>query len=889
LTSVPERLSAALADRYRIERELGQGGMATVYLAEDLKHDRRVAIKVLRPHLASTVGPDRFLREIRIAAQLQHPHILPLLDSGAAGDSLYYVMPFVEGESLRDRLTRQGELPVQETVKLITEVVDALGYAHARGLIHRDVKPDNIMLSGRHALVMDFGVAKALSEASGRNQLTTAGVSLGTPTYMSPEQASADPQLDARVDIYAVGVLAYEMLTGYPPFHGLDPQQTLIAHVTQAPVPIDQRRPGLSAPLASVVMRCLEKRPADRFQSADELLAVLEPLATPSGGITPTATRPLRVVKAPSLRPLMMVLGVALIVLAAWVGWRLFRPRSLSIVVDNIRQVTREPEAEIHVALSPDGQEIAYESGYIFHTHIVVKDIAGGRAISLTGDWPGIQRAPSWMPDGRSIVFTNLVPVPSAEYPDGRWKMPWLGGQAVMLDSADRLTLDHGLSVTMRHDSAFAVDREGREQLLRRAIPEVHSNPLSDINSWLTRADGGAIAYVVGNPNQVSDWGSVAPSAIWVAPRGGLPVRVTDSTSLNVSPAWLPDGTLLFVSNRDGARDIYAVRLDRSGHPRGSSVRLTTGLGAYSVSVSADGRIAAYDHFTLRRNIYTIPIPRSVSASLRNARQLTTGNQVIENFGISPDGKWIVFDSNIEGNQQIFVMPASGGEPRRVTRDSADNFSPEFSPDGRQIVFHSTRNATRDIYIVNLDGSGEQRLTSDSEESYHPAFSPDGLSIAYGNGSRTLGMVHRATIDAPWKVVPRQPGDSGFVPRWSPDGSQLALEMPNDEGRVDLVIREVKDGTSRTLIKAGTRGIQFPRWPEWSEDGRTIYFRDAGSEGNPGIYAVPASGGMPRLLVRFDDLSQSVLTASVPARNGLFYLAVGEIESDVYLMDLVRK
>jgi serine/threonine-protein kinase len=883
------RLSTALSDRYKIEREIGAGGMATVFLADDLRHERKVALKVLRPELAATIGPERFLREIRIAAQLQHPHILPLLESGEAGGFLFYVMPYVDGQSLRDRLIRQGEFPVPEAVKLISEVVDALSYAHGRGVVHRDVKPDNVMLSRRHALVMDFGVAKAVSEASGRSHLTSAGMALGTPAYMAPEQATADPQLDARVDIYAVGILAYEMLTGYPPFYGLNAQQTLAAQVTQAPVAIGQRRPGIPPVLASVVMRCLEKRPADRFQSADELMAVLEPLATPSGGITPTHTSPISVTPARSRRPLIATIGaLSLVALLVWAGWGRFHGAPLSIAVANIRQVTREPEAEIHVALSPDGTEVAYESGYIFHTHIVVRDIAGGRPVSLTGDWPGIQRVPAWMPDGRSVVFTNLVPVPSAEYPDGRWKMPRLGGQAVMLDSADRLALDHGLTVVNRGDSAFALGADSREQFLRMVIQEGHTDAIADAHSWTTRPDGGAIAYVVGNPNQVHDWGSVAPSVIWVAPRGGSPVRVTDSTSLNVSPAWLPDGTLLFVSNRDGARDIYAVRLDRSGAPREATLRLTTGLDAYSVSVSADGRTAAYDRFTLRRNIYTIPVPKSGKVSLRGAQPLTTGNQVIENFGISANGKWIAFDSNIEGNQQIFVIPAGGGEPRRVTRDGADDFSPEFSPDGRQIVFHTTRNATRDIYIVNFDGSGEQRLTSDAEESYHPAFSPDGLWIAYGNGTRTLGLLHRAALDAPWQVTARQPTDSGFVPRWSPDGSRLALEIPNGEGRVDIAIRPLR-GPARILVKAGVDGIQFPRWPEWSADGRTIYFRDAGSEGTPGIYGVPVSGGTPRLVVRFDDPAQSVLTASVPARNGLFYLSVGEIESDIYLMDLVRK
>ena len=292
MTALPDRLTSALADRYRIERELGQGGMATVYLAEDLKHRRRVAVKVLRPDLAATLGSDRFLREIEVAARLQHPHILGVLDSGDADGFFYYVMPFVEGETLRDRLARSGEMPVPDAVRLLGEIAEALAVAHGAGVVHRDIKPENILLSGRHALVMDFGVAKAVTEASGRQQLTTAGMALGTPAYMAPEQASADPQMDGRVDIYAIGVMGYEMLSGFPPFHGLNPQQTLAAHVMKEPTPLGTQRAGLAPALESVIMRCLAKRPADRFQTADELVAALEPLAAPSGGMTPTGTRP---------------------------------------------------------------------------------------------------------------------------------------------------------------------------------------------------------------------------------------------------------------------------------------------------------------------------------------------------------------------------------------------------------------------------------------------------------------------------------------------------------------------------------------------------------------------------------------------------------------------
>ena len=284
MTVISSVLGDALRDRYLFERELGQGGMATVYLARDLRHERLVALKVLRPELAASLGPERFLREIKLAAQLQHPHILPLHDSGEAAGFLYYVMPYVEGESLRARLARQGELPVHDAVRILIEVTDALAYAHAHGVVHRDVKPDNVMLSSRHALVTDFGVAKAVSEATGRQQLTTAGVALGTPTYMAPEQATADPGMDHRVDLYAVGVMGYELIAGRPPFSGRTTQETLAAHITQPPPPLAAQRPACPPALEAVILRCLEKRPADRWQSADELLPQLEALLTPSGG-----------------------------------------------------------------------------------------------------------------------------------------------------------------------------------------------------------------------------------------------------------------------------------------------------------------------------------------------------------------------------------------------------------------------------------------------------------------------------------------------------------------------------------------------------------------------------------------------------------------------------
>jgi serine/threonine-protein kinase len=268
-------LTTALADRYRIERELGHGGMATVYLAHDIRHDRKVAIKVLRPELSAAIGAERFLREIKTIASLQHPHILGLIDSGEADGTTFYVMPLVDGESLRDRLTKAGALPIDEATRIIREVADALAYSHAHGVVHRDVKPENILLSSGHALVADFGIAKAVSDATSDATLTGTGVTLGTPTYIAPEQATADPSLDHRADIYALGVMGYEMLAGHAPFTG-NAQQLIAAHIARAPEALSVHRATVPTPLERIVMRCLEKNPADRFQNAAEIVDAIE-------------------------------------------------------------------------------------------------------------------------------------------------------------------------------------------------------------------------------------------------------------------------------------------------------------------------------------------------------------------------------------------------------------------------------------------------------------------------------------------------------------------------------------------------------------------------------------------------------------------------------------
>ncbi|WP_053334243.1 serine/threonine-protein kinase [Gemmatimonas phototrophica] len=311
MSDFQQRLQAALASEFRLERELGGAGMSRVFVATEIALGRRVVVKVLPPDLAAGVNVERFRREIQLAAQLQHPHIVPLLAAGDDAGLLWFSMPYIDGESLRGTLTRQQRLSARDVVRILHDVVDALAYAHSRGVVHRDIKPDNILTSGMHALVTDFGVAKALSAASPAQGGTTTGMAIGTPAYMAPEQLAADPAADHRVDLYAVGLLAYELLTGKAPFSGSSPQATLAAQLTQMPEPPHRSFSDIPEPLSSLIMHCLEKDAARRPQSALLLLAELDALPPMTSGATlaPRRTRP---------RPALLVAGLAAVAAVVW-------------------------------------------------------------------------------------------------------------------------------------------------------------------------------------------------------------------------------------------------------------------------------------------------------------------------------------------------------------------------------------------------------------------------------------------------------------------------------------------------------------------------------------------------------------------------------------------
>ena len=881
MPDISPRLVAALADRYTLERELGQGGMATVYLAQDIRHERKVAVKVFRPELAATIGGDRFLREVRIAAQLQHPHILPLLESGDADGFLYYVMPFVDGESLRERLGRQGELPVHEAVRLVAEVVDALSYAHGRGVVHRDVKPDNVMLSGRHALVMDFGVAKAVSEASGHNALTTAGVALGTPAYMAPEQAAADPHLDHRVDIYAVGVMAYELLGGRPPFTGGTPQQVLAAQVTQAPDPLSKHRPGISAALEQTVMRCLAKRPADRWQTADELLAQLEPLVTPSGGMTPTSTRPISAWRpVPRRRGYIVAGAVAALALAAFLwargaggaGGAREPAGPVRMLEPDRTQLTFTGNTDVP-SLSPDGQRLAYslrrcaDDGRCV-LDMVVQDVGGAGSATIVRDAQALW-AIEWSADGRYLVFSGSFGPTSW----GAFSVPALGGEPRRLGCCVGRT-------TVAGDTALVVGFAGPDSV-----------------SWMrtvTFSDG-VVHDSVALPRSPTSDPDVEPLA------DGKVVMLTDDQ--------------LFLLDRHG-RVLDSMRPGGPGYSGSTATPDRTGLltffesprtqGEYTLlvrSISPEGRFAPTADTVVRQLLITAPPATSRSGQMvlgagslessvhafRRAgaadvrfplRPLAVATSLGATGSIRPDGEVVLLARNfLSGRRRLYqfsLVPFDGGAETRLG-NAMETSDWDWSMDGASIMVMSLRGDS--AVIQRLDAAtGRVARVAVVPKGYHE------IATLPGGGFVVLAEDGRAV----WRIgSPGHPDTLFPIPRAygtvtssdpSPDGQALvAAGWDATADSVSVVRISMADGRVTPLARFAGEGSQQPAW---LADG-TIIVPVLETTFTLGWFRIAAAGGKP---VRLGSPPRFPADYRF-SRDGLRGIArVGDSRADVYLI-----
>jgi len=800
-------------------------------------------------------------------------------------------MPFVDGETLRDRLARSGELPVHDAIRILVEVADALAHAHSSGVAHRDIKPENILLSGRHALVSDFGVAKAVSEATGRQQLTTAGVALGTPAYMAPEQAAADPHLDHRVDIYALGVLGYELLTGRTPFSGRTPQETLAAHVMQTPEPVSRLRPGISPAFEAIVMKCLAKRPADRFQSAEELVTALEPLATPSGGMTPTHTQPVTGVAplAPAGRK-RAVRAAALVIVLGSVGVLMTRRAGggPEVALTRTSRLTSAQGLEALPAISPDNQFLAYTGADQGPAKIFLQPTDGGRAINITDSMPGAQISPDWSPDGRRLVFVSTDSSAASIV-----TMPPTGGDVRRLRSfsyqgrvplAPKWSPDGSRIAFAKGDSVLVMAADGTGLTLLARLRDVHSLAWSPDGRWLAGVRGNSeFAY------DRAGFGNLAASTVFVMPAtGGEAVMVSDSTTLNLSPAWLPGGNaLLYLSSGGGGRDIYLQRIGRGGTADGAPRRVTTGLDAHTFALSTDGTRLAYSKYTRDLNIWMARLSDTGSVSARSAVPITRGNQASEVLRLSPDGKWLLYDSDLNGNGDLFLVSSDGGTPRQLTDDPADDLSANWSPDGSQVAFHSFRTGNRDVFIMNADGTGLSQVTTDTLSDWYASWGPDNNTLAYTRGeapATELVEIRRDSPSSPWG--PPTPLGRGITNFMTPDRSGYLLWSRNSQPGL-IVVPSGKSAPPRVIFRAPP--WFRPNWPQTSLGGRGLYSYSPDSLGTPAFWAIDTARGTVRKVVAFDRGDPWVTRGNFDTDGSRFYFVAGEHQADIWVAEVEEK
>ncbi len=883
--TIPNGLAAALADRYTIERELGQGGMATVYLAHDLKHDRQVAIKVLRPELAAVIGAERFLSEIKTTANLQHPHILALFDSGTvqAGDSshssgltthLFYVMPFVEGESLRDRLAREKQLPIADAVRITAEVASALDYAHRHGVIHRDIKPENILLHDGRALVADFGIALAASSAGSR--MTETGMSLGTPHYMSPEQAMGERTLDARTDVYALGCVLYEMLTGDPPFTGSTAQAIVAKVMTEKPVPPSRSRDTVSEALEDAVLTALAKLPADRFASASEFAAALEGSST--GPRRAAGSRRRR--QPTALRLAWPLAAVVALVLAAW-GWLRSEPEPI------VSRFTLALPSELglglsrlgtHIAVTRDGAMLAYVGGDSLDSRIWIKRRDALDATPV----PGSEGAynPFFSPDGRELGFVTDrdgrslkvvalaggLPRSVASAPLGTSGADWASDGYIYFDA------DFAGLARIRPDGT------GRETVTRLDSLQQDAG-----FAWPRVLPGsrGLIARL----RHISD----APSDFVII---GLDLATgTRHTIVRAVSARYAGGNLLFVT-ADGTLQAAPFDLDKlelRGDPRtlATNVRIGGTYAGVDLTVSDDGTLH-YLQGTPEIASVLIWVDRDGSVQPVDSTWRESGE--IRGVSLSPDGQSAALEIARSGTgSDIWIKRLPSGPLTRLTLDPAADIHPAWTGDGRSVVFLSERTAPNAVYQRRADGTGTaekiaqtnrniseaypspdgdwllvrttgsaegqgdilamrtgrgdslQAVLASAGAETNPTLSPDGKWLAYVSTSSGRREVYVQSFPDLAGGVRQVSSEGGVEPRWSRDGRQLFYRGINRQEMMAVTVKTTptfRAGTPRTLFQAqAASGLDYPRY-DVSPDGKRFLMVGLGNDSTPRLIRV---------------------------------------------------
>ena len=868
------RFPEALRERYRLTRELGRGGMATVYLARDVKHARDVAVKVVHPAAAATLGAGRFLAEIEIVAQMHHPHIVPLYDSGAADGSLYYVMPYEPGLSLRQRLAGDNQLAPEEVVLILRDVCDALAYAHARGIVHRDIKPDNVLLSGRHALVTDFGIAKVA--AAERPPIMTAGFALGTPAYMAPEQIAGDEPIDHRSDLYAVGVLGYELLAGQPPFTGETRQAIVAGHLSDAPPPLARLRPDVPPSLVELVMRCLEKQPADRWQSADEMIRRLEALAMPRGETAAFRPRRRRSMRSVAIATTSVVVLGAVAIAA----WRSLRPdaswRSRWSRV-HIEKFTDFPGSEVDAAISPDGQFVAFLADRESVFDAFVSQVGSGRFMNLTGG----HFNQLFNEDVRNVGFSHdgthvWIRVADLTAPASVSLIPTMGGPArpflntavMVVWSPDGTRLAY--HETTPGDPIFIAGAGGANPRRIYIAPAgLHSHYLS----W--SPDGRFLYFAHGSPPNEMD--------IWRIPStGGQPERITSHDSRVGYPVLLDDRTLLYTATDDDGAGPWLYMMDLETRV---PIRLSAGVEHF-VSIAASAEIPGQPRRLVATvsnpsvQLWSVPLTHTV-ADEESARRLTlpTARSAAPRFApdssllylasrggadglwrltaagaselwkpsegavagaaaASPNGKSICFAVRRQGRSTLRCTNADGSLARTLA-DSLDvRGAPSWSPDGKWIAIAAWASQGVRVFKVPVQGGAPVRLV-DSVSS-NPVWSPDGTFILYSGTARgrsvPLNAVKPDGTPFPLPFLPLSVDRLGDSYQFLPNGKELVVKLGGFRHQ-DFWLLDVATGARRQLtrLRAGESVNRF----DVSPDGRRILFERARENSDIELFEVP--------------------------------------------------